>query len=487
MKSPFLKFINDDINTPNTPFYKRKLFLIGMGFLSLILIIVIIIIIIVAVTPSSFSSNSFIESKESIKNPDQGYYSPIYITITPDTFVHKYDNDNNLFHLRCDISQFSSEVNSDKKDKKLTETALNNIDNYLKQLKSQNKNAIIRFTYAPGYGSDKDKEPDFSMIEEHIKQLSKIMNKYIDTLTAIEAGMLGPWGEMHSSKIATQENCAKVFKLWLENTKEIPILGRYPRSLFTYFNKTVEEMANYTISKNDIAYRLGLFNDCFLSSDNDVGTYKKRENEMEWISTINTHLPFGDEVCKDYYLSDLENALPEMNYLSISYLNDQFNKSVTFDKWKNVKYNSTLGKDSLFYGVTGYDYISAHIGYRFVIKSIDVKYKKGGKFDLTINIKNVGFGNLLKTKKVDIIYANMTGGFISRNKVGVFKGENSIKVSGKFLEKDHQDYQVFICLYGSIENNIVYYPIQFANDNIYNKNLTANLLFTIKKGGKLIK
>ena len=89
MKSPFLKFINDDINTPNTPFYKRKLFLIGMGFLSLILIIVIII---VAVTPSSFSSNSFIESKESIKNPDQGYYSPIYITITPDTFVHKYDN-----------------------------------------------------------------------------------------------------------------------------------------------------------------------------------------------------------------------------------------------------------------------------------------------------------------------------------------------------------------------------------------------------------
>ena len=487
MENPFLKFINDDINTPNTPFYKRKIFLIGISFLLLILIIIFIIIIIGAVSPSNFSSDSFIESKESIKNPDRGYYSPIYITITPDTFNHKYDNDNNLFHLRCDISQFSSAVNEDKKDKKLTDTALNNIDGYLKDLKSQNKNAIIRFTYAPGYGSDKDKEPAFSMIEEHIKQLSKIMNKYIDTLTAIEAGMLGPWGEMHSSKIATEENQAKVFKLWLENTKEIPILGRYPRALFTYFNKTVDEMANYKITKDNIAYRLGLFNDCFLSSDNDVGTYKKREKEIEWISTINTHLPFGGEVCLDYYLSDLENALPQMNTLSLSYLNYQFNKSVIVDKWQNVKYNSKLGKDSLFYGVSGYDYISEHMGYRFVIKSVDVKYKKGGNFELKINIKNVGFGNLLKTKNIDIIYANMTGGFISRNKVGEFKGENVINIYGKLLEKDHQDYKVFICIYGSIENDIIYYPIQFANINIYDKNLKANLLFSVQKGGKLIK
>ena len=93
MENPFLKFINDDINTPNTPFYKRKIFLIGIGFLLLILIIFLIIIIIRAVSPSNFSSDSFIESKGSIKNPDRGYYSPIYITITPDTFNHKYDND----------------------------------------------------------------------------------------------------------------------------------------------------------------------------------------------------------------------------------------------------------------------------------------------------------------------------------------------------------------------------------------------------------
>ena len=54
------------------------------------------------------------------------------------------------------------------------------------------------------------------------------------------------------------------------------------------------------------------------------------------------------------------------------------------------------------------------------------------------------------------------------------------------MEKDHEDYKVFICIYGSIENNVIYYPIQFANINIYDNNLKANLLFSVKKGGKLV-
>ena len=50
------------------------------------------------------------------------------------------------------------------------------------------------------------------MMEKHIKQLGSILDKHYHTLIAIEAGMLGPWGEMHSSDIATDENKAKVFQ-----------------------------------------------------------------------------------------------------------------------------------------------------------------------------------------------------------------------------------------------------------------------------------
>ena len=123
-------------------------------------------------------------------------------------------------------------------------------------------------------------------------------------------------------------------------------------------------------------------------------------------------------------------CLPEMYLLSLSYLNYEYNKKVIIEKWQNLRYNSTLGKDSLFYGVTGYDYIYSHMGYRLVVRSIDVEYRKGGTFELTVNIENVGFGNLYKTKNVDIVFSDMNGKLIKRENFGKYSGENVLKISG---------------------------------------------------------
>lgn len=490
MKIALLDDLKKDFYSNNVPFYRKKVFFIGIGF---ILFLIIIIIIIASASSSSsaktysFTSDSFIESKEIIINPDQGFYRPIVIKITPDSFPNRTINPPQLHHLRCDISQFSGRVNSDNKDKKLTDKVLKGLDQYLNTIKTQNKNAIIRFCYAPDFGNQPNKEPSLSMIKEHIKQLSTILNKYKDTLTAIEAGMIGPWGEMHTSDIATEENKAIVIKQWLENTKEIPILTRTPKNIFAYFNKTIDEMEKFEIKKDNKGYRLGLFNDCVFSSSSDVGTYSNRTRETNWLSSQNDHLPYGGEVCSVDIMNDLEKCIPEMHLLSLSYLNYEYNSAVITKKWGNLYYNSTLGNDSLFYNVNGYDYIYSHMGYRLVIRSIDVNYEKGGKFEMNINIENVGFGNLFKKKNVDIIYTDINGTFIKRNKIGNYNGENILKAKGNLLKKENEDYKAFIRVYGSFENNIVYYPIQFANDNIYDNNLKANYIFSVKKGGEIIK
>ena len=490
MKNSLLEGLKKDFYAINVPFYKKKVFYIGIGF---ILILIIITIIIVSSSSSSsehtysFSSNSFIESKEIIINPDQGFYRPITIKITPDSFPNRTINPPQIYHLRCDISQFSGKVNSDNKDKKLTDIVLKGLDKYLNTIKSQNKNAIIRFCYSPNFGNATNKEPSLTMIKEHIRQLSSILNKHIDTLTAIEAGMLGPWGEMHTSDIATEENKALVIKYWLENTKEIPILTRAPKNIFTYFNKTLDEMERFEIKKDNLGYRLGLFNDCVFSSSSDYGTYSNRIRETNWLSSQNDHLPYGGEVCSVDIMNDLEKCIPEMYLLSLSYLNYEYNRDVITEKWGNSFYNSRIGNDSLFYNVNGYDYIYSHMGYRLVIRSIDVKYKKGGKFEMNINIENVGFGNLYKNKNVDIIYTYINGTFIKRSKLGNYNGEKILKVNGDLLKKESEDYKAFIRIYGSFENNIVYYPIQLANENIYDNNLKANYIFMVQKGGEIIK
>ena len=369
-----------------------------------------------------------------------------------------------------------------EKDKELTNITLIKLEEFLSKIKSENKNAVIRFSYDKGYDGNTNSEPSMEMIEMHIKQLSTVLNKFYYTLTAIEAGMLGPWGEMHTSDIATEANKAKVFKCWLLNTKNIPILARTPKAIFYYFGKNLEQMEKYEIKEDDEGYNLGVFNDCYLSSDTDVGTYRyNRTREVNWLSKQNEHLPYGGETCKVDKISDLDNAIPEMYKLGLSYLNIDYNKNV-IAKWKNLTYDSSLGKDSIYHGVSGFDYIKAHMGYRLVLRSLNITYKKGDKFELNINIDNVGFGNLIKPKNIDIIFTDMSNNILSTKNYGKYSGEKVIKISGTLLDKSHEDYKVFIKLYGFKENNNDFYFIQFANENIFNEKINANYLFQVSKG-----
>ena len=445
--------------------------------------IIIICSSLVLSDPIKYLSNQFKESSEHINNPDQGFYRPLLVNIKPDSFSHGKNYPEQVYHLRCDISQFSGAVNSDRVDKKITDIALNGLDEYLYEIKKENKNAVIRFSYDPNYNGNRDKEPSLSMIQTHIKQLSQILNKHEDTLTAIEAGLLGPWGEMHTSKIASEENKALVFKYWLQNTKNIPILARTPKAMFVYFGKSLDEMEKTVIKSTDEGYRLGLFNDGYLGTDIDTGTYVySRERETKWLSTQNEHLPYGGETCAVSVMSNLEKCLPEMFLLGLSYLNIEYHTGV-IQKWKDLKYNNTLGSDSLFYGMSGFEYIKRHLGYRLLIKSVEVSYEKFGNFEIKIKLRNVGFGNMYKTKKVDIIFADLKDKEISRSHIGEYKGENSIEFKSVFLsESSSREYKVFLSVYGSIENNVVYYPIQFANENIYKKDLKGHFLFYVKNG-----
>ena len=125
-------------------------------------------------------------------------------------------------------------------------------------------------------------------------------------------------------------------------------------------------MEKLTIKSSDEGYRLGLFNDGYLGTERDCGTYEyDREREVNWLAKQNEHLPYGGESNKVSIMSNLEVCLPEMFLLRLSYLNEGYNESV-INKWKSLEYNDTLGSDILYYGMSGYDYIERHLGYRLL-------------------------------------------------------------------------------------------------------------------------
>ena len=296
-----------------------------------------------------YTSTSFTESARDINNPDQGFYKALKVYFDSSTIKYDSAKVDQVYHLRCELSKYSKAVNKSK-DKEISEGALQALDKLLTKIKNENKNVVIRFAYDKDLNGHANHEASMSMIRTHIRQLGKILNKYPDTIIAIEGGILGPWGEMHTSKLATEPNKALVFKYWLESTDGIPVLSRTPKSIFVYFDKSLSQMEQFTIPENDPGYRIGLYNDCYLSTSTDMGTYSDRPRETKWLSKQNEHLPYGGEICENYELSNLDKCLPEMRLLKTNYINGGFNHDVTDKKWKKEKYSSSLGSDKIFYG-----------------------------------------------------------------------------------------------------------------------------------------
>lgn len=441
---------------------------------------VITIIALICALPKS--ALPYDESTEAINNPDQGFYRPIFVKLKADGAEYNKNIVNastQLYHLRIDISEFSAAVNGSG-DKQLSENALEDLDGLLSYLKEKEKSAIVRFAYDPKYNGEKDKEPAQEIILKHIGQVCTILNKYQTTITAIEAGLIGPWGEMHSSAIANAEYISPIIEAFLTNTDNLPVLVRTPKMIYNYLGITLNDIDGYEIEKTSKAYRLGLFNDGYLGSGSDLGTYTSREREIEFLSKQTDHLPYGGEVViPNSTLHDIETCLPEMFKINLSYLNIEWNNQV-IDKWKNSTYTKKCGDEENYYGKTAFEYIQNRMGYRFVLVNPSVKYnEKSSNLKVNLPLKNLGFGNLNKTKKAKLLFVDGSGEVKFSKQVQDFTGEESVSCSAD-LNLEGGKYTVYLCLYGEEVDGKPTYALQLANKNIWNAELKANKIGEIE-------
>ena len=343
--------------------------------------------------------------------------------------------------------------------------------NYLKQ---QNKSAIIRFAYDPGFSGKANKEAGLDIIIEHIGQVCPILNKFETTITAVEVGLIGPWGEMHTSTIANKEYINPIIDMFLDKTNNLPILVRMPNMIYNYLGITLNDIGKYKIDNTSKAYWLGVYDDGYLGSSSDLGTYKEREKEIKFLSQQTSHLPFGGEVVvPDSPLHDIENCLPEMAQIHLNYLNVKWNDSV-INKWKNSTYTQSCGKDENYYGQSAFTYIENHMGYRFVLtKSVFEFSDRFDKLNIKLSLNNVGFGNLNKSKFAKILFVDENSEIKYSKQIKKFVGGENIDCSLD-INFDDSKYQVYLALYGEEVDGTSSYCLQFANRDIWDNCLKAN-------------
>ena len=288
-------------------------------------------------------------------------------------------------------------------------------------------------------------------------------------ITAVECGLVGPWGEMHSSVIANQTTYNKIFAKYLECLDEdVVLLVRRPCFIYEYYGLTVNELDKFDYENN----RIGCYNDGYLGSASDLGTFVDREKEIAFLEKL-AKFPYGGEVVKpESEYNHLSWACDEMFRTHLSYLNIQWN-NIVIDRWQNTEY--TLD-DPLYKGQTEFAYIANHMGYRLVCESLDYIVDDNNILNFTLNIKNVGFGELLKPKKGFVI---LRDGLTEHVFEFDYNNELTIEQQIDLSNVDSGVYEFFFVLADDYNNSHAVRCIRFANTNMYDESNYSNKLANI--------
>lgn len=457
------------------------------------------------------------------QNPERGMYNSNFLVLSKsgNTTKDMEAKVSRLLYLKVDLSAFSAWRNGI--DEELTQDAIDTLKAQLENIKQHNNTVILRFVYDNNetgiYNDNKTKfEPEQAILLKHIKQLESVFQEYATTISTIQIGFYGLWGETYYNTDVNShpEYYKQTMEALLDATKgtEIIIAFRTPKNA-----KSAIENSSYDAS------RVGVFNDAYLSQNDDMGTFTDREKELEWLSQRNTSyggeaLPstftdtnettyaYGtDNQVKTIYAADggLNNYIKSLktkteNWDLISYTEDEMFRThtsyINFEWnqykhyiWSNQIYN---GKDELYHGKTALEYIQNHLGYRLVLRNVELPRSANSleKISTDIVIENVGFGNVLRSKNATLLFVDS-----SNNVVGTvnitddfdiksFTSTNKVKKSLKFNlpELSSGLYKIFLRISNDeILNDGTYYSaIRFANNNVWNETLQANHIGNIK-------
>ncbi|WP_295154952.1 DUF4832 domain-containing protein [uncultured Ruminococcus sp.] len=486
---------------------------------------------------------SYTESLEDTHNPYRGFYQAYQINYkrdktncsaqkstlaSIDSAASKYQ----LVHLRIDLSDFSAQNRKGSNavshsDDAYIDSANDDVEKalgeLLARLRKNNQSAVIRFAYDYNYtgctadGVDKNGKPyyrtvweptDDSVIAQHQEKVGAVISGYTDVIAAVECGIIGPWGEMHTSSRTDAASEKKIIGKWLEVLpEELTVNVRKPSDFCAWSGVDISDIDQYTAEEGTDAYRIGLYNDGYLGSSSDLGTYKNRDKEIKWLTTRTAHTLFGGELVK---WDSGDSSTPRNNIAYIekegfkthtSYLNKDWN-DVVMNGFRNTTYN---GGDSLYKGkTTEFEYLTNRMGYRFVVRDVymTTELSPDENFVLQTFVENVGFGNLIKDEKTSVMIkgddfekefklwepdeVESASDFNARNWLsGTSLTDRKTNIMSAELDLPDDmpagDYKVYIKIANRKEGEGEY-PIRFSNEgsNVYDTTLKANFVGSIK-------
>lgn len=311
------------------------------------------------------------ETSEAFTNPRTGWYCQYDIHDT-DAMRREAEKNNAL-----KIVLLTMDLKKEADKEQLSAEILDALEQALLAAEEAEVSVIFRAAYD---WKGEYEDPPRTHILSHAVEICGVLNRHAQQIMGVQAGFLGPWGEWHATDYVEYDTKEKPFQIeFLEHLLEnldarIPVGVRKPQF--------IRQALKYDL-KTD---RLGIYNDGLFGSDTDLGTYKDGEKDrresLEFLEkTVSTsfnggEMPYVSEV------SDVNNAAKELSMMHASYLNGYADQAV-ISQWK----------EQTFEDMSGYDYITSHLGYRIWVEKVRFpqKLKKGKEVTVEGTVKNSGF------------------------------------------------------------------------------------------------
>lgn len=416
-------------------------------------------------------SVSLQEEVSAFTNPERGWYKS-YETNDLYGFAQLKNNGITVVLLEADIGDY--------KDGPIGEEKLNEIRTAFQKARDYNLTVVFRAGY-DFTGKENCEPEDINIVLNHISQLGAIFSENEDILYSVQAGFIGPWGEWHSSiygsPISDSVQQQVVDALLDVLPDNVTIQLRRPMYIRGIAGE--EPASEIDWENGSKVARIGYHNDAFLSTYNDYGTYVDsaydREAELSWLEKHARFTPVMAETNYLSSLSDSDNAIYEMEKTHLQLLNVDYHPDV-ITKWKENSYD----------GMLTYDYIGAHLGYRFAISEVGFNQdvQQGSFMHLNLTLENKGFGNLMINKDFDLILEKdgQTYCVPIQEDVRKWYVENG-EMNKDFyfsIPNDMQsgDWNVYLSIsspYASLKDNAAY-SIRFANSDMWDEDTGYNYL-----------
>lgn len=440
---------------------------------------------------------AFTDSTESIEtNPARGCAGGGWVTFKPEGLPN-WHGQKGYHSSLWELSRFSGgrEQGGKRpppervggKDLELTDAMKGDVRRFLEETRAKGGTLIVRLGYT--WSEQQGCEPsDFDLVLRHIAELSDIMAGFPDVVVSVEAGIAGPWGEMHSSDYCKAEYMNRILKTYLAHLPEsVGVLVRSP----DYYRKLLdvpsadEVMAKLPFADPDFK-RIGMYNDGYLGTWWDYGTWAGKFTRERGLELLNgcENLPYGGEMAyidrawleKNRALFDLGkwNIVKEWYVTHLNYLRnigegghtlaDFLKKDLTFD-------SKTYAFDRMpdlheYDGMDMNKFVRDHMGYRFVVRGIQ---------GATVEIENTGFGILITETKTSM-FLIQDGEAVEETPVAfdwrqVKSGKKTYcRFAAKFKSRPEGDFQVGLKILAPS-------PVRFANPGVWNEKLGVNVLW----------